>query len=275
MGGTRKNGRHALRRFAQSLYYLFHRRRHSLPLLALRLRHHVRRSEGWPLSASPCTLPAATASGSPAVAKGNPSCHACPLAGIHFPPPGGSAPWVEADFRRPCGTVRSSDFFWVIGFRPLVLRPTACAEPRRYRWVRPTDFMTILSPARANHLPQLESPASEPPHRPTLTSVITTRRIREGWFVLARRPRRRHRRNARQHPRPSGAADPGGEGVEGVWERLGRGLPPRIRCSSPRWWCAPIREIAPSWRAGLPPLPRPLGPARMTTVIPAWGTLVV
>ena len=81
---------------------------------------------GRPPSASPCTRPAASrAAGSSAVAKGSPSCHVCSLTGIPFPPPGRSAPWVGANFRRPCGTVRSSDFFWVISFRSFVLRPTA------------------------------------------------------------------------------------------------------------------------------------------------------
>jgi hypothetical protein len=81
---------------------------------------------GRPPSTSSCTLPAASrASGSSAVAKSSPGCHICLLTGIPFPPPGRSTSWVEADFRRPSGTVGSSDFFWVIGFRSFVLRPTA------------------------------------------------------------------------------------------------------------------------------------------------------
>jgi hypothetical protein len=96
----------------------------------------------------PPSTPETLASEFSAVAKSSPSCHDCSLTETAFPPPGRSAPRVGVDFRRPCGTTRSSDFCWVIGFRSLVLRPTTCVEPSRSHWVRPTDITTIPSPLR-------------------------------------------------------------------------------------------------------------------------------
>jgi len=93
----------------------------------------------WPSPSTPCAPahrigPARwniRPSSASAVAKNSPSCWSTPSTGIAIPPPEGSTPRLGAAFRQPCGTTRSSDFCWVISFRPLVLRPTAHAEPSR------------------------------------------------------------------------------------------------------------------------------------------------
>ena len=59
--------------------------------------------------------------------------------------------WVGADFHQPSGTMQSSDFYWAIGFRLLVLRPTALTEPSRSHWVKPRNFVTHPSPLRLWH----------------------------------------------------------------------------------------------------------------------------
>ena len=83
------------------------------------------------------------------VPKFSSSCRSSPLTGIAFPPPWCSSPRVWVEFPRPSGTVRSSDFCWVIGFRLSVLRPTVAATgPSRPHWVRPGDFVIVSSPIR-------------------------------------------------------------------------------------------------------------------------------
>ena len=41
--------------------------------------------------------------------------------------------------------MQSSDFYWGIGFRPYVLRPTATVGPSRSHWVRSTNVVAISS----------------------------------------------------------------------------------------------------------------------------------
>jgi hypothetical protein len=82
-----------------------------------------------------------------AVSNRNPSCLGCSLTGTASPPPGLSTPRVTAGFRRPCGFIRSSDFWRVIVFRSLVLRTTACAEPDRSHCV---SFNALRSDLVAN-----------------------------------------------------------------------------------------------------------------------------
>ena len=85
---------------------------------------------GRPVSAAP-TDPRACAFGYSAGSKRSSSCPVRSLTGTAFPPPAGSSFRGATVFRRPCGTLRSSDFCRAIALRPFVLRATALAEPGR------------------------------------------------------------------------------------------------------------------------------------------------
>ncbi len=76
------------------------------------------RAAGRPAAAPPSTCEAC-ASPTSAVSKNSPSCRACLSTGIAFPPSCGSPPRVGTAFRRPFGTMRSSDFCRAIAVRPL------------------------------------------------------------------------------------------------------------------------------------------------------------
>jgi hypothetical protein len=70
-----------------------------------------------------------------------------PLTVAALAPPTFSTRRVTAPFRWPCTFVRRSRFCWVIG--SLVLSSSGlplARTPSRRSWVRPTDFVTILSP---------------------------------------------------------------------------------------------------------------------------------
>lgn len=95
---------------------------------------------GWPLSTSatsPCGLST--------VAKNNPSCLACLLAVIAFPPRAMRS--VTSGFRRSCGTMRPSDCsrpFVILFFRSRQLPHNAEAESSP--WVRTQNFVPTPSP---------------------------------------------------------------------------------------------------------------------------------
>ena len=106
---------------------------------------------------------------SSAVPENRESCFGASSTGLASPPERGSTSRVTADFRRPCGLSRSSDFWRVIVLRSCVLRTTACAGPARSPWVSCNRFRgqpVATTPAAPMHFGLRRCTPAHPPRTP-------------------------------------------------------------------------------------------------------------
>ena len=140
-------------------------------------------------AAASTATPGLPSPGFSAVPNFSSSCHVCCSTVAAFPPRRLSMAPVKAGFRRLCGTIRPSDFCWVIDSFVLSFfgLPSLRSEPSRSLWVRLPDFVTITSPLQRESRRILGFAARGRLTRPTLPygASLSLRRLRTYDFHSA------------------------------------------------------------------------------------------